>query len=553
MASVNFDDRDEVLHIVERGGEMMDYFIREDAMRRCPFLHSNVKVRSVKLGSGSYGKVYGISSSGSSFGSSSSSSTSTEREYAVKKMKNKTMKIQEHVWQDSPMTLADIAAHKTFSGDLTTNWKFFFALNGDDPQRKLRKGEVWFTASFKAVIPRCLTKKDTKIGVYYYENFPPGLYDGVPLSKRPNPPKVHLSRKFTFPKGSYMCAQETYPEYLIGLLCARLLEDEKCANFIDLFGFSMCASLKTDMKTLTSFPQIFDYTFMEKIDTIVTPEGLAKKGYAGLGVSERMIDSIFIQTVFALSAMQRIVGVQHNDLHLGNVFCVMVRRTPKPIKFRGKDIRLAEYFKYTLSESSGHASYKSLTNIYAPNEGILVKIGDFGLAAKFSDPIVCTDGLIFPIPPWRDDYYDMMYFTAMMFTSYGNRSRLVCNAMMKIVDPYHPPILDSVSNAYATAKKVMATYEKEFYFPNRRPLLCGMRYHPWDFLKDPVLMRDYHVRPRGVPESRIAVLGDLDSSDFHPSFFNGNERPLRDDVDNLGIAIAHIDTPPLPPSLENTP
>ena len=481
--TLNFDDRDEVITIVESGGEMMDYFLSSKVINRCPFIEHNVKVRSEKIGAGSYGKVYSVLSPDAS------------RVYAVKKTKNRIFKIVEHVWQDHPMKLSDIAALLTFSEDLDVDWKLFYALNKNNPERYVRKGEYYYSAIYRTKNIGCKLKKPNSVEEFYIVNHAPGEYDHLPFKSRPQEKKVYTGKVFDIPKGSYVCENDTYIEYVIGLLCATLVSKLKCANFLDVFGFSMCSQ---SSKLIT--PKLFDYTFMERIDYPVID--LYRKGK--VTATESVVDSIYIQTVFAICAMQRILGVQHNDLHLGNVFLIDLRKVGWPIMYNGRDLRYVEYFEYEIDH----------TKVYVKNEGLLVKIGDFGLAAKYSSPIISTKTFPFPIPNFRDDYYDFTYFTAMMFVMYGRKSKLISNIISSFFVPTSTPLL-TIREAHERASELFKKHGDEYFLPNRRPLLKPLQNPPSFYL---TTYTSKFKLPKSVPSVRVVNLGKLEESDNHPNY-----------------------------------
>jgi serine/threonine protein kinase len=85
-------------------------------------------------------------------------------------------------------------------------------------------------------------------------------------------------------------------------------------------------------------------------------------------LSNREIASLFLQTVCAVDTIQRVCKLKHHDLHTGNVF---LRRITEGLTFKGEDLSTAAHFHY-------HVSGK---DFYVPNCGLLVKIGDFGMAS----------------------------------------------------------------------------------------------------------------------------------------------------------------------------
>jgi serine/threonine protein kinase len=481
--TLNFDDRDEVLTIVESGGEMMDYFLSSKVLKRCPFIEHNVKVRSEKIGAGSYGKVYSVLSPDAS------------RVYAVKKTKNRIFKIIEHVWHDQMMKLSDIAALLTFSEDLDVDWKLFYALNGNNQDRYVRKGEYYYSAIYRKKKIGCKVKKPIQVRQFQIENHAPGEYDHLPFKSRPREKKVYTGKVFDVPPGSYVCENDTYIEYVIGVLCASLVSKLKCANFLDVFGFSMCSQ---PSHIIT--PKLFDYTFMERIDYPVID--LYRKGK--VTATESIVDSIYIQTLFAICAMQRVLGVQHNDLHLGNVFLIDLKKTDWPVLYNSRDLRYVEYFEYEIDG----------TKIYIKNEGLLVKIGDFGFAAKYSTPIISSNSVPFPVPNFRDDYYDFTYFTAMMFIIYGRKSKLISNIVSSFFVPTSTPET-TISKAYDRANELFNKHGSAYFLPNRRPLLKPLTHLPSFYLK---AYTSKFKLPKGVPSVRVVNLGKLEESDNYPNY-----------------------------------
>jgi hypothetical protein len=194
--------------------------------------------------------------------------------------------------------------------------------------------------------------------------------------------KVHIeeevrslvSTTFVYPKGSYMCKNTGYIEALVSELCSRLYTSRKCTNFVEVFGMSTCAHVgELGM-------EVYDYTFMEVLDSTVW-KFLKPRRFED--DYEDHITNIIIQVLFAISSMQRIYGIQHNDLHADNVMCLF-------------DEREAEYFSYDIDG----------TRVYLPNMGYIVKIVDFGLASKYSIPMATEKEYCAP----RNDYKDVMTF-----------------------------------------------------------------------------------------------------------------------------------------------
>jgi hypothetical protein len=112
----NFLDRDEVLEIVEKDGEMMDYFVSSGVMGRCPFLESKLDL-NVTLGKGAYGSVFKIRTQ------------RRDEVYAVKRVKSRTYQVKEEVWSLPKANTSDILSYLRFSIDGPLNESLFYMLN----------------------------------------------------------------------------------------------------------------------------------------------------------------------------------------------------------------------------------------------------------------------------------------------------------------------------------------------------------------------------------------------------------------------------------------
>lgn len=293
-----------------------------------------------------------------------------EKPYVVKVTESRIEKIQTGF--KTPVSLETVAeklAERGYPKALT------IALNGNDPNRIISIGDSVCIASLSKP---CKTKK-----ALHYEKAD-GSGDNI-----------------TIPKGNYVCQDGTYSEYYIGLLCAKLYEGVspfsdarvKCMNFINVFGFSQCIQ-PCQMK---------EYTFMEKIHGTVYDVPL-------MGV--KVYDSIYEQLILALNIMQLTYDIVHGDLHVKNMFLEFIK--PKTT-YCHQNLYDADFFEYKL----GDRSY------YVENRGVILKIGDFGLSVKYSDPLV-GNGYVLEtgmkedlygvpvVPNWYSPSYDLMHATHSM-------------------------------------------------------------------------------------------------------------------------------------------
>lgn len=569
MAAFNygFDDRLAVNGIIERGGEIMDYFISTDTMRRCPLIppmkrkkekSSTNQRHGVKLlGSGAYGSVYSVKLN----------IDGTERTYAIKKSKNTVYKTVQMLWREDDATLRTIG--EKFEPLFPRHTlPLFYTLNGGDPDRVIGKGGYFYAAIYNEgikqnfsggcrlrhperiimrVINHEIVPDPDKQGMMVHHIIPHkngSLYhylveEGKPIPIEtafipfqvpssngkvtnhlvPRSQQAYFIHKvvpagdsFVYEAGDYLCSDETAVEYPISVLCSTLVERGICVNFLDVFGFSMCVD-RTDKGDRIPVG-IFDYTFLEmvdgSIDDIMTtrPGGFPGKMIA----TEALVDTFYIQIVFAISAMQRNFGIQHNDLHTGNVLGLLLKNK-RDFIFGGKDLTKVEWFRY---EIDGRM-------VYLKNEGVIAKIGDFGLAAKFSSPRLSMrkrpKNLI---PNWRDDSYDFLYFTMTMFHHYGRISRLVSNMLCLIFRPYHRYV-NSVEGAFNLATGYYKSDGHKLFIENRRPRMIPLDRKPWEFITDNSVMGKYLSKPVGYSEKDIATIGKLRSDQIYEGYYAPEE------------------------------
>lgn len=120
-------------------------------------------------------------------------------------------------------------------------------------------------------------------------------------------------------------------------------------------------------------------------------------------------DLLYVQLMFALIAMEYSYQIQHNDLHDDNMFFEEITSNTK---YNGQYLSKAKYLSYHLFGKQ----------YYLPNMGYVLKMGDFGLSVKYSNPIVGSkrvfetgydqqDGSGPWIPNWRSTSYDSIYAT----------------------------------------------------------------------------------------------------------------------------------------------
>lgn len=523
-AQIRFDNKDEVLHVIERGDELIDYFTSKDVVKRCPLISSKMKTSKL-IAEGLQGSVHTVSLG----------IPGDTKEYVVKKAYNPFIDVYiGHVAQKNVFDLTGekrvtykrlvkVLPEKFFAG---LDRSVFFALNDVSPDDMFEEGDIFLPEFVEGNKGACKTSRPIEVDKYWVS------------TERKSNGKLEETRTylgtFTYPKGSYLCNDEMYTEYVIGLLCAGLFSSGKCANFIDVFGFSTCGGLmpKEEDDEEDYDPNlrkaVFDFTFMEKIHGTVrrnlhkmlvdVEESCGRRG------SEDVMDSIILQTLGAISMMQRTLGIQHNDLHNDNVMFQNLNKMEGPVMFDGHDLKEADYFCYDFDGVS----------VYFKNVGIVIKIADFGYATKYSAPIVGPMILTnrnldtAAIPGWRDDWYDMILFVTELFMNYNEWSELLCKLMIVMFDPYIRDVdIMSRDDALRISKEVYNNLKGLYTIGGFRSNFTALNTYAW------LIMMNYNVvgmhRLKKPPVgSKVVCLGRLRRDDMY-SGFNNRGRIMRYD------------------------
>jgi len=478
-----FTGGDALLRIIDRGDEMMDYFVSKGVVDKCGDIVKRMK-SAEHIASGQQGSVYVYSID--------------ETEYVVKKTPNYIYIVSAQMYPSSkPISVDDLwlVYQSMVPEDERLTKEVMTMINGGNQNKLIRQGETFYTIQKGEGWP-CKMEGDFQVETFYFTSDHEKIPRGV----------------FTYPKNSYLCDNDSYTEYAIGMMCSNAFTKGKCANFIKMMGFSMCAVHSGDFDEEGNDIELYDYTFMERVTNDV------KSLMTRDDLSHGMIDSVLIQTIFALSYMQCVLGIQHNDFHMGNVMFIDLDES-YDVFFGGTPLNYADYFSYTIDG----------TRIYFKNQGMLIKIVDYGYAMKYSSPMIGRKdialGIMETFPAWRDDYYDMQLFMTGFATTFV--TPLVSEMFIRMLDPYSKLDNSSLKNLDAQRR---ATFQalKSTYTQGEdrgwRPSFTGLAKHPWEYLTDPQIMREYLKPP---PEgSKIATLGVLNKSDFHKDFFDGNEAPF---------------------------
>lgn len=193
-------------------------------------------------------------------------------------------------------------------------------------------------------------------------------------------------KKQKFNKGSYICPNSSYNEYIFSLIASDFYQRGICINFLETFGFGTCYDY--DPKGYEK--DLSQYVFIEKVDMDLEKmlnafvKGQHKFGDINLSkyftkggkpIPKRLQVNIIFQLMFAMLVYQETYKISHNDLHGENVLIKFIRPGEK---FNGQDISKAEYFSYQFRNKT----------YYLPFVPFVIKIADWERGVKWTEPII---------------------------------------------------------------------------------------------------------------------------------------------------------------------
>lgn len=298
--------------------------------------------------------------------------------------------------------------------------------------------------------------------------------------------------------GNYVCNNEMYSEYMIGVLAAQLFKNGLVdtrgnnyynINFIDVLNFTTCYK-----------PSAVQYIFMERITTDLDSLMMDKymRGSVTRPPAESVkciMTSIIYQLIIAILFYQDIYKISHNDLHGGNIF---LEKITDNTMYAGKHIKGYTHLSYEIKGKT----------IYVPLSEYIVKIGDWGQACKYSPRQVLNymvmderfytvkpNGEIrYTTPNWFSKQYDFVYSLGFIYKTLkmygGSRSR---NPSLHIVKD----MLDIIT------RNRFNEYERTSY--KYRPQLEIMKDYmtPIEFLRDEYNSWLYTSQPNSLKVGKL--------------------------------------------------
>lgn len=424
-----------LVSFMERELDIADYFVSDDATKMCPVIKA--KESGDIIGSGAQGAVYPITVDG--------------KKYAVKKTRSHAYTLETEEYDGPVMSFEDVIRIRRDLIPKDIPDESIYNLNspyGLHSKSKVRKGIRFAYPKKNEGWDKCQLKESI-------------------LVRTRNEGSSYRENTFVYSEGENICDNGDYSEALCSMLCSKLFTTGRCANFTDVFSVSACTQESYDTlssgEKITSGITTYDCTIMELLDGDV---------YDNLGQKRDMwaenLDYITIQILFAMSVMQRIHGIQHNDLHFGNV---MFKKLDDGTRFNGTVLNDADYFSYTIDGQK----------VYLPNKGYIIKIIDFGFSTKYSHPVVgkknVAKGRTFA-DGWRNDYFDISRFLGMFPFGLEGTS-----------------LIGEMYDGIGTKR-------------------------PWEYLIDNSLDGVYYTKPTG---KKIVSLGVLGEDDYWRGFFTLNQ------------------------------
>ena len=357
IANFIFEGREETLRIINSGGDLVEYLTRKNPLI-CPLFDAEVS-RGVLLGEGSNGAAYQVRIQGMG-----------EKDYVVKRtQENYDRNILTFGLPDGHQLTLEQIARQLLSRKIITNVRQFIEDNGGN-------GEKLFKEEARVIV----IKKELE-GVFTKEIKKYKRFDEKGLT--------------VVPIGSTVCDMGSLCEFSISLLCGELYRKGISANFFDAFSFVSCDNNKNT---------IANYIFMEKIDGDM--RNIKKCLFEDMDVFpneyQLLVQKVsLVQIIHAIAVYQKEYQIVHNDLHTGNIFFEFIKQDTI---YMEQNLGEADWFHYRVGG----------VDLYLPWIPFLVKIGDFGLSTKYSEPMIVASTTVLedgfdPDTPWMPNWFSTSY------------------------------------------------------------------------------------------------------------------------------------------------
>lgn len=365
----------------------------------------------------------------------------------------------------------------------------------------------------KDVRNQLLNAKSSETIPFYLPALPCKTNEDIEITPYPN-----TNRNLFIPKGSYLC-KETVSEYIIGLMMGSLARNGSCPHFFEMFSLFACEeniyTTTKDNEPKAYWP-IRQYTLMEKLDGSIqdTSNCLSPKIFDNFIGNKRnyAMDSMYVQTLFAIAMYQEKLKISHNDLHTGNVF---IQHVDEGTTFKSQKLFNADWFHYRVKGK----------DIFVPYCAMLAKIGDFGLAVKykFKEYPMVGNAWIVDTGGYNEDTgvrfapnvfmpsYDSFYFSvayAQMFRidapSISTISKLVVNCVKFIANLGNNVNINNLFLSLITGSNPVMHQEPSYHSRPYLNKLSQMR-SALDTLLGPV----FDIYGKKPTQGRVVSLGEI--------------------------------------------
>jgi serine/threonine protein kinase len=193
-------------------------------------------------------------------------------------------------------------------------------------------------------------------------------------------------------KNAFVCSKKgvenIITEYYMSLYASQLSK----YNFIDTYAIQHC-------------PKETGYIFMEKIDDDLASLFSPRSKHHP---SDDDMKIIILQILYALHLLHT-SEIMHCDAHIGNIFYVSIDAYP--------ELKKSDCLLFDFTCKANKHLPENARKFYIPTSKVkyIIKLGDFGMASKFSEPYIFND-IIFDHKEFVD-YFSPMYDIIVAFSS----------------------------------------------------------------------------------------------------------------------------------------
>ena len=227
----------------------------------------------------------------------------------------------------------------------------------------------YFAANCRRKFPITVFKALTPIASLYH-NWGNDCFERKLIRIDP-PPTFEISPNIN------MCINPFYTEYMISLICSNLYTEGDSIHFVPVErnSFSTCLTVekkqKRRQKRSSNNPPVIsiqEFFIMDRIEGYPIKDKPLRES-----VPYKDVDVCLIQVLHSIAVYQR-KQISHNDLHSENI---LIEQILLNTKWNHQELINYTHFQYDLGDAG---------SLYTPFVPFLIKIIDFGLSCKYSQP-----------------------------------------------------------------------------------------------------------------------------------------------------------------------